>query len=170
MLDTAPPAPTKGRPMTDALLAELAAREEIRQLAVRYADAMDRRDAEALRELFAPGAVVVLPAELGGAGGATEITEPVDLLVPLARFARTRHTLAQQLVDVDSAAATATAVSYGEAHHVSERAGELRDQVLLLRYRDTLARTADGWRFTRRELRIDWTTAQPVGRLGGDPA
>jgi hypothetical protein len=144
-------------------LAELAAHAEIRQLVSRYALAVDRRDLPMLRDLFAPGAVVVLPALLAGAG-ATEIADPADLLAPLGRFLRTRHTIAHQLVDL--AGDSATAITYGEAHHVREHGGGLRDEVLALQYLDTCARIGAVWRFTRRELVVDWVSTQPVRELG----
>ncbi|MEN3362373.1 MAG: hypothetical protein V7637_6355 [Mycobacteriales bacterium] len=144
--------------------AVLDARAEIWQLAARYALAVDGRDLRMLRDLFAPGAVVVLPALLAGPAGATEIADPAGLLAPLARFVRTRHTLSHQVADVDGD--TATAVTYGEAHHLREHGGRLRDDVLALRYRDTLARAAAVWRFTRRELVVDWVGTQPVRELG----
>jgi hypothetical protein len=148
--------------MTDVetRLAVLEAQAEIRQLAARYSLAVDRRDTEVLQALFAPGAVVVLPSALAGPGGDTEITDPASLLAPLTRFERTRHAVTQQVININGD--TATGETYGVAHHLYRRGGELRDYALALRYRDAFACTGEGWRFTRRELEIDWALKLPV--------
>lgn len=129
-------------------------------LLARYAQAIDNRDAHALRELFAPGATMVLPPALGGDGTEKPIGDPADLLASLTAFESTRHTLAQQIAEV--AEESADAVTYAEAHHLYRRNGELRDFAVALRYLDRFVRTPDGWRFTRRELAVDWTQRQVV--------
>jgi ketosteroid isomerase-like protein len=133
------------------------------ELAARYARAIDSRDAEELLELFAPGAVVVVPPELAGPDGNTRIA-PADLLASTARFARTRHLVHQQLATVSGD--TAHAETYGQAHHLYRRGDQLHDSALALRYRDEFRRTDHGWRFTGRELIVDWLTDQPVRRPG----
>lgn len=128
------------------------------ELAARYAVAVDRRDPDLLRRLFADDATVLLPESLAGAYRL--VTDPARLLDPLGRFERTRHTVAQQVVEVDGD--TATGETYGEAHHLYRRGDELRDYVLALRYLDMFVRTTQGWRFSRRELVVDWAAKQNV--------
>jgi hypothetical protein len=135
-------------------------------LVARYALAVDRRDGQALRALFAPGATMVLPAVLGGDGTEQPLGDPADLLSSLAGFEATRHTIAQQVVDASpdtDSPDTASAVTYAEAHHLYRRNGELRDFAVALRYLDRFARTPGGWRFVRRELAVDWTQRLVVG-------
>jgi ketosteroid isomerase-like protein len=131
----------------------------LRELTAHYAYAIDSRDDAALQELFAPGAVVVIPPALARPGTGTRI-DAADLLASTARFQRTRHTVHQQLVSVTGD--TASAQTYGEAHHVYRRGDELRDSAIALRYQDEFLRTEDGWRFSCRELIVDWMTDQPV--------
>jgi len=135
-------------------------------LAARYALAADRRDSALLVSLFAPDAVVVLPTALAGPGGDTRIAghQAIGrLLEPLARFVRTRHTVSQQVPEFDGG--TATAQTYGEAHHIYQRGDALHDRALTIRYLDAFARTEQGWRFTRRELVVDWLTDHPISTL-----
>lgn len=130
-------------------------RVALADLAARYALAVDSRDGKALQELFAPGATMVLPPALGGDGTERPVGDPAGLLASLADFEATRHTIAQQVADVGEQ--DASAVTYAEAHHLYRRGGELRDFAVALRYLDRFVRTPDGWRFTRRELAVDWT-------------
>lgn len=145
-------------------LAILEAHENIRTLASRYATAVDQQDARALRGLFAHGSSTVLPGALAGPEGG-EVRDAGDLLAPLARYVRTRHTVAQHTVHVDGAVATGEV--YGEAHHIYERDGQLHDRTLMMRYLDGYTRTTQGWQFARRELHVDWVTDSPVRTLEG---
>lgn len=124
-------------------------------LVARYALAVDRRDAITLTTLFAPDATMVLPEALGGSGAEEPLGDPARLVNALGRFERTRHTVAQQVVDIAGDLASGT--TYAEAHHLYAKHGELLDFVAALRYLDEFARTDKGWCFTRRELAVDWT-------------
>jgi ketosteroid isomerase-like protein len=137
----------------------IADRLALADLVARYAQTVDSRDDDGLQALFAPGAVVVIPAALAGPGGNTRIA-PADLLASTARFERTRHIVHQQLATVTGD--TARAETYGQAHHVYRRGDERRDSAIEVRYQDEFVRTEDGWRFSGRELVLDWLTDQSV--------
>jgi len=139
----------------------IADRLALSDLVAQYARAVDSRDDEGLQELFASGAVVVIPAALAGPDGRTRIA-PADLLASTARFERTRHVVHQQLAKITGD--TARAETYGQAHHVYRRGEERRDSAIEVRYQDEFVRTADGWRFSGRELVLDWLTDLPVTR------
>jgi len=119
-------------------------------LAARYALAVDRRDPSALAALFAPDGCVVLPEALGG----TTLADWPQLVDTVRRFDRTRHVVHQQVVDVSGG--TATGETYGEAHHLYRRDGQLRDTFLVLRYLDEFVGDDGRWWFSRRQLVVDW--------------
>jgi ketosteroid isomerase-like protein len=144
------------RAVTNPNEAELRDDAALRELPVRYARAVDRRDRAALAELFAPGALVVVPGTVTRDGRPNEIDDPTALIDSLSRFSRTRHDILRQ--DLAAGADMATGETFGEAHHFHERRGELRDYQMTLRYRDTFVRTEHGWRFSRRELHVDRAT------------
>jgi ketosteroid isomerase-like protein len=135
----------------------------LRSLADRYAQAVDRRDAAALLALFAPGAVVVLPPPMARRLPSAELVghgQIATLIDGVRNFVRTRHVVTQQVVDVRGD--TASGEIYCEAHHILGSDERIRDLVLALRYLDSFARVDAGWRFTRRELVLDWTSRHDV--------
>ncbi len=138
--------------MDTALVAD---RIELRDLVDGYARAADRGDRAALEALFLPDATLTVrrpgaePHTYEGAGALGEI-------VPrLGRYARTFHFVANHWCSVNGAEATGEA--YCEAHHVRVDGSSATDVVLTICYLDAYARTADGWRFARREVQILWT-------------
>lgn len=123
-------------------------------LVARYAVAVDQRDERTLATLFAPDATMLIPPTLGGSG----VVEPVGaagrLIRALERFERTRHTVAQQVVDVRDD--RATGITYAEAHHLYTKADQLHDFAVALRYLDAYIRIAGRWQISHRELAVDW--------------
>lgn len=132
------------------------------ELAVSYAQAVDRRDAAALAALFTPDARVYLPAGLTGRDAPATSISADGVLSPLARWVRTRHVVMQQQILVAADGASATGECYGEAHHVALKHGGARDLVLYLRYLDRYACSGGDWRFASRELVVDWSAELPV--------
>jgi hypothetical protein len=63
---------------------------------------------------------------------------------------------------VDVTGDLATGLVYCLAHHVYERDGQERDTLMVIRYRDRYARTAEGWRIAHRTLVIDWQEDRPL--------
>ena len=138
-------------------------RDQWYRLAVRYAFAVDRRDADMLAELFAPDGVVALPASLTGADGETRLS-PSVIVDSVQRFMHTRHVVEQQEAH-RNADSTASGETYCTAHHLYRRDGTLHDYVMTIRYLDRFTLLPSGWRFTFRELVPDWTENRPVREL-----
>jgi ketosteroid isomerase-like protein len=140
--------------MTDAseALRRLIDEAEIKRLGLRYAQAVDRRDAAGLTGLFTPDGVIE------GAGVAMHGHEAIGK-VPArveGRFDKTYHTVFNQLVAAVGDAAEGEV--YSMAHHLKRQEdGRVSDLVMAITYRDRYARTADGWRFVRRDLDLQWT-------------
>jgi uncharacterized protein (TIGR02246 family) len=136
---------------------------EIRDLIERYAQAVDRGDGKAAAALFAADGELEMwldPAQDGSTAirrGRAEIAAAID---GLRAFHVTQHAIASSVIDIDgnSAAGETRCV----AHHVRTGEGQPRDEVLYITYVERVARADGHWRFTRRELRVEWTSIQQV--------
>ncbi|MBV9291996.1 MAG: nuclear transport factor 2 family protein [Frankiales bacterium] len=139
----------------------------LRALVESYALAVDRADGAAVAGLFVDDGVLALwmdPAsgeQTGGRRGRDEVAAAVD---GIARYRATHHTISASgwTVDGDTARGETTCT----AHHVEpvDDGSSYRDRVLFIRYADDCRRTAGGWRFARREVRVQWVTLLPVDR------
>lgn len=139
--------------------------EQIRSLAIRYAEAVDRRRFEAAAELFIDSGTLEPPGALRTGRG-----EIAAALEGLRRYTGTFHHLGQHRVDLDGDSSTgnnhATGEAYCQAHHFGESDGQRHDRVLFIRYQDSYVRTRDGWRFASRQLEVDWVEEREVGPAG----
>lgn len=72
----------------------------------------------------------------------------------------TRHVVHQQVIDArDSIASGET---YCTPHHIYPRESGFRDNRIALRYQDSYVLVGTGWRFSRRELVVDFSEDLPV--------
>jgi len=144
------------------MLQELRDREAVKDVVLRYAAAVDRRDFDAVAACFTPDAEYAGALAHGRVGDAL-----ASLRRSLARYEGTMHFVGNQLVEVtgDSAACETYAIAY----HRSREAGELRDLAVAVRYRDDLVRDAGAWRIRKRDATTLWTRVDPVrpGALPG---
>ncbi|NLU81667.1 nuclear transport factor 2 family protein [Rhodococcus sp. HNM0569] len=131
----------------------------IAELSARYAQAVDRRDRDALAALFAPDVTFTLPPALTG-GDASTITgarEVADAVVgAVSHLIATRHVVHQQVVD------GLTGELYCTAHHLYRREDSVRDNRIALRYADRYVAFGDGWVFASRSLTVDFSEDVPV--------
>lgn len=136
----------------------------VAEIAARYAQAVDRRDEAAVAALFTEDAVFVLdpmmrmPEQPEQWEGATAIAQGV--IAGLTGLIATRHEIGGQTTETDGD--TVTAYTYCQAHHIFERKGEPTDEVMAVRYLDTLVKVDGQWRISRRELHLDFTWRQAV--------
>jgi hypothetical protein len=129
---------------------ELRDKLALHELVCRYAQAVDRRDWPRFADLFEAG------ASLSGPGFTLDGREAIVAgMAVLERYTGTQHLVHNHVAEIDGA--TATAETYGVAHHLYERDGEKRRLDWGLRYQDRFACVAGTWRFTRRTLLLDWT-------------
>ena len=136
----------------------------MRDLAHRYAAAVDDRDFAGVAALFAPDGVLVTARPPGrldpsyafvGPGGVLEAMRLLDGVT------RTFHAVVGQVYDGTRGRIACV------AHHVVDET----DHVWHLRYLDDYVETADGWRFARREVHVDLVQALPVVAVrDGSPA
>ena len=136
-----------------------------------YGTAVDDGDGERLAGLFVPdGALVVpkFPDDLrpvitrSGHEALRRIPEG------LRTYDRTFHQMTNQRYVVDGGRATGDV--YCVAHHASSAGvGYGTDLVWFIRYRDEYRETAEGWRFVRRELNLQWVEEHAISPPGIAP-
>ena len=137
------------------MVASLEDRWLLRELADRYARAVDRRDWELAERLFTRDCVLVGPGyELVGRDGILAGLRQID------RFRATQHSVHNQLFEL--AGDRATGETYCTAHHLYERDGVRRKLSWGIRYQDRCVREAGLWRYERRELLLDWAQDLPL--------
>ena len=152
---------------------DTAARVAIRALADAYAHHVDARDCEAVAALF--GAEGRLIAHFHrGPDGAPVVRQGRAAIVAalvegLARYERTTHVVGGQVLDIDAGGRRARGETVCLAHHLYMRRGERRLLVMAVRYEDDYACEAGVWRFSSRQLRLDWRDDRPLP-VDGAPA
>lgn len=136
----------------------------LRRTAELYARGADHRDKDIWRSVMAANVVVT------GPGFANEGLEAnlgsIDYLA--SQFKANRHLIHNQVMDVNGDTANGETVCTAE-HLLTGPDGS--DLVLswAIRYQDQLVRDAaspTGWRFTRRDLIVDWKELRPIQNIG----
>ena len=149
---------------------EVADRLALRELVERYAQAVDAKDVDTVVGLFADDGSLVSHIPPGTdespleQHGHHQLRRALE--AGLARYRATTHMIGGQVVE--AAGDGATGVTVCRAHHLydSRRDGEggnPRMLVMALRYHDRYVRSAGGWRFARRLLRLDWLEDRAFG-------
>ena len=132
-------------------LRRLADEVAVRDVVLGYARAVDRQDLDAVARCFTADCAYEGSLASGTIAGAL-----AALRAAFERYTRTMHFMGTQDVTVDGD--TAHAVTYCVAFHVRTNG---RHATVAVRYRDTLARTPDGWRIARRAVSTDWVRDDP---------
>lgn len=130
-------------------LAELIARENIRDCLARLSRGEDRRDPALISGCFWPDATVDFGIFVGGFKAYLAWVTPGSPSIPV-----TLHTLGQSLIDVrgdfagvETHVTAYHRIDYGDAQH---------DVVLSGRYLDLITRTDGQWRIAHRNMIYDW--------------
>ena len=132
----------------------------------RYAAHVDDGLFDRAAALFAETAELVVPnppEHLGPTVHYRGQAGVLDALAPLRGLTRTRHEIVGEVHDLG--AGTATGRIACVAHHWTVRDGTISDAAWHVRYDDTYALGADGWRFTRRALTVDAIETPTVRRV-----
>lgn len=134
----------------------------LRRTAEIYARGADRRCKDDWREVLADNVEIVGPGF--AIKGLEANLGSIDHLT--RTFAATRHAVYNQLAEIDGE--TARGETYGTAEH--RMTGPDGDVLLCwgIRYQDAWRRVRGQWRFTRRELIVDWEELRPVRDVGGE--
>jgi hypothetical protein len=143
------------RPSTEDELA-------VRELAARYAGAVDRRDERQFLSAFSSDARLrVAVADDPAASGADlrghdQLRAVVD---GIARFSRTFHFVGNATYEVEGNDIRGEV--YCQAHHQIDGA---RDLMMLIRYQDRYRRQPDGrWLIADRQVIVDWADHLDTG-------
>lgn len=121
----------------------------------RYAYAIDDRDYDAVRGVFAPDAHLDYTASGGPAGPRDEVVAWIER--GLALVGPTQHVLANEVVELDGDGATSRCYLLNPLLSVDEP----RAHVVLIggEYRDRWRRDPEGWRIVDRVHHVTWTRA-----------
>ena len=144
---------------TDTAIRELLDRSAIRDLLLRYAQGVDRRDLTLVAACFVPGA-----AYEGSLGHGTIETALDGLHARMSRYTSTMHFIGNQHIELDGDRATSE--TYALAYHQFEADGLPQLRIVAVRYFDELVRRGDAWRICRRLVKMDW---QRTDRLDAPP-
>jgi hypothetical protein len=135
-------------------MADLAAdRDAIRDLLARYTYNGDRGRVTDLAACFAADGVIEYPGNraVGPEAIATALSSgPAN---PARTFVR--HHITSPLIEVDGDNATARAYFAVHSDNGPDHSGT---------YNDKLVRTAQGWRFAHRQVRVDWQAEHSLFR------
>ena len=139
----------------DPVIQRLLDRNEVHDLVVRYARALDARDWDLLASCFVPEATYSYPN--GGSSSRAEIVERCTRA--LTRLDASQHLLGNIEITVDGD--SASTIVYFQAQHVLTGTPGGDCFIIAGSYRDTLRRTSDGWRITHRAQEYHWMDGNP---------
>lgn len=153
--------------LTDAEIAEVRDRLEIRALVDSYAFCVDSREHERTAGLFTPDGVLRIfernnPVAVRERFGRAEITTAME---GLTRYEFTIHFVGNHRSEIDGDEATGE--TYCVANHVrnvDEGGGPdgRANYVMHVRYLDRYTRTNEGWKINQRHLMLEFTEDRPV--------
>jgi uncharacterized protein (TIGR02246 family) len=125
---------------------------DFRRLAMNYARAVDRHDAELFLAIFAEDAFIETPvARWEGHARLKDIPPRVAGL-----YQSTLHTVLNQTVTIDGDRAAGE--TYCIAYHLFRPEGEAQRRYdMAIRYQDGFVRQDGRWLFSGRKLIVDWT-------------
>jgi hypothetical protein len=144
-------------PDADALLATLAAKDEIRELALLYARGVDRQDFALLETLYTRDGVDHHGDYFHGS--AADYMRFLKESLPHVRY--TGHHICNHLISV--AGEEGEGEVYAVAWHVTPGAGgALVEDIQLVRYLDRYRKEDGRWRFAHRDVAFDVHVQRPL--------
>ncbi|CAB1368701.1 nuclear transport factor 2 family protein [Denitratisoma oestradiolicum] len=143
-------------------LQEISDRMEIQQLMVDYSEAIDRKDYDALDQVFTPDAYIDYRA-MGGIDGPYPVVK-AWLSGALANFPHHQHILGNISIKVAGDTATSRAICFNPMD-MALPDGKRQVMFFGLWYVDAFVRTPGGWRMNRRveERCYDFNVPEGVG-------
>ena len=127
-------------------------RVQIEELMARYANALDRRDYEAIAACFAPDAVVEYAGFSHKLSGRAAITD--HMMLALGPLDATQHLFANFIIDVAGESARLTCDILGQ--HIRHGAPGGESYLSGGKYDVVLARATEGWQFARLSAQSLW--------------
>lgn len=139
---------------------ELSDRFEIQDLVFRYAELVDSKQFDSLREVFTEDAFVDYSAMGGSVGNLEDTLAFLRAAVTAEVFPHTQHLNANIQIKVDGDRATGRVMCFNPMH-MAVSAEQKHMFFLGLWYLDEYRRTAKGWRISRREEEKSWAFNTP---------
>jgi len=133
-------------------LEELAAREEMRDVTMRYARGVDRLDWDLVRSCYHPDAFDHHGTYQGDVNGFIEFFRREAL-----HFEGTLHMMANFMVDVDLGRGRAQAETYCMAYHWTPPGDDAFVLLTGARYVDGFESRGGQWRIAHRRCIVDWS-------------
>ncbi|MGA5543607.1 nuclear transport factor 2 family protein [Mycobacterium sp. NPDC051198] len=147
---------------TDARLKRLLDREEISDVQLRYATAVDSRDWELFRTCFADEVEADYSSVFGTPPARLGADEFVAMIAPvMSTLTATQHMITNLAVTVEGEN-HATVVAYVRAIHHNAAADGGTEQTVYGYYTNTFVRTVDGWRISKLKLTSRIQTGNPA--------
>ena len=134
----------------------------MKRLAYLYARGGDRNEPETFASVFTDDAIVISPqATIEGKANLAKIPGMLNDM-----YETTLHTVLNQTVKITGD--TAEGETYCIAYHLSRpKDGKRMRFDMFIRYQDKFRRVSGEWKFTRRQLVVDWTQTVEVQMMGG---
>ena len=137
-------------------LANLVAKDEIRDLVLLYSRAVDRKDVALLRDLYTADATDTHGDSFDG--GAADYCNFIEKSLPYMRYSG--HHVCNHLIAVDGD--TGEGEVYAMAWHViPDGKGGWAEDFMCVRYIDHYRRDGGKWRFAKRVVTYDMRTQRP---------
>jgi SnoaL-like domain len=146
---TPPPADSAALSALQQQVAELQAREQIRELFTAYGRTLDSRNFAGFGELFADDAEYAGGGYLGVAHGPQEIAAMLEDVITTNASGANLHTYSNEHIELTSAT-TATAQSRG-AFYVQTSNGD-PTPLMFATYNDEFIKVGERWLFQKREV------------------
>jgi hypothetical protein len=132
----------------------------LRHLVDCYAEAVDGKNGDRLRELFTPAGTLRVQADGGPVENEWSGSDVVRSLDVVAGFDRTFHHVGGCVFEPEGDGATGRV--HCLAHHYERTGNGPVDLVMMIRYHDRYARPAGEWRIDERRVAIEWTELHPA--------
>jgi 3-phenylpropionate/cinnamic acid dioxygenase small subunit len=139
---------------------EMSDRFEIQDLVYHYAQLIDSKQFEELRQVFTADVHVDYSAFGGGVGNLEQTLAFLHASVTTAVFPNTQHLNANLQIAVDGDTATGRVMCFNPMQ-MAMPDGSSQTFFLGLWYLDQYRRTADGWRICRRQEEKSWVFNTP---------
>lgn len=139
---------------------ELSDRFEIQDLVYRYAELIDGKQFDELRDLFTADVHIDYSAMGGSVGNLEETLAFLKAAVTTELFPNTQHLNANVQVEVNGDLATGRVMCFNPME-MTLPDGQRQTFFLGLWYLDNYRRTAEGWRICRRQEKKSWVFNTP---------
>jgi 3-phenylpropionate/cinnamic acid dioxygenase small subunit len=132
-------------------------REAVRDVVIRYATGIDRRDWEMYRSCFTNEVEIDFTSWTGGSPNTFAVDQWVELVKrTLSGFISTQHTSTNHVITIERD--KATCVSYMQAQHYFPNDEIEGTYTIGGYYTNNLERTSAGWKIKKCKLTVTWTT------------